>query len=129
LYFLNACEQISDFFLKWLSDFESQKKGFISKRMEGSYDSHVEAFAEYCSDLFETDEYKKYGAQQSMQLLKELYILTNDHWYEMAEKEEPTGKQLFNDPKWIEIKELAKRTKELLDTFIKIERERIQNYE
>jgi len=117
-YFLNSCEQINHKFLTWLSDFKEQSQ------IEISYNSYVEAFYEFCNDLFETEEYKMYANKPPMQSLSQLYALTREHWYKMAEQEQVTKQLFFNDLKWIEIRDLAKQTKELLEKFITVERKR-----
>lgn len=127
--FLNSCENLIDF-LGWISSFEQQKETFEEwKSIRGPYDAFVEDFTGLCKDMFETPEYKMYADRQALCFLKELYELADAHWYQMQEVIKVEEEDLFRDPEWIKIRDLAKRTIDALEPFVEEERKKDPSHE
>lgn len=122
-YFLNACESVNNIFLEWFSNFERQKVNYSqSGSVKASYDVIVERFTDLCDKIFHTAEYEYYANSLALRLLRKLYELVDDHWFNVQQLAHLKEDVLFSDPKWIEICDLAEQTKKALEEFIKKER-------
>ncbi len=128
--FLNTCENIEEFEVRWFSDFSVQKATFSKWKgqVSASCNNAMESFLDSCKGLFDTAEYQLYQDHRPLCLLKQLYDLIEKNWYEQDSLETEEEKLLKNS-KWIEVRDFAIQTKGALRAFIDEERKKDPSYE
>lgn len=118
-YFANSCEYISDSYLHILRDTHLQENlWFEGKRIYFSSDELVEDLLRSIKHLFSTSEYKYYKNNAAMSLLNDLFHRTKSYYTNIETASRMGNRTLLNDPKWIEIQNISKKTEEELKKFI-----------
>lgn len=119
-YFSNSCEDLNDKYLSILSDVRLQEKfWFEGNRSTTSCIDFIELLLSDLKHLFTTSEYRHYETYDAMILLKDLFQLTKSYYTNIETASRFSNKKkLLNDPSWIEIQNLAKKTEQELKKFI-----------